>query len=274
MKTRRIAGIVAALGVCGVALADTINEFTLRDGGITYSETALIGGGSGAGSASFLVGGDDHLFQNWWWFRQADMGREQALGRQVEGAVTAPNSARMTYVQGEGNGNVMYSLEYTLTQLNNLTGMVQISWTVRNLDSVPRIVNLFSYTDFDLSGSAGDDRATINGVSNQFQSIFDSETVAALTASSTALTRWEIDDYSDIRDKLENGAVDDLANARSPFGPGDYTGAFQWLMELAPRGDELGRDMMNGSLVKIVQIPEPASLLLLGLGAALIRRKG
>ena len=64
----------------------------------------------------------------------------------------------------------------------------------------------------------------------------------------------------------------DLNNSGSPFGPGDYTGAFQWRVELAPAGS-LG-DTFTSSIVKRVEVvPEPAAVLLLAVGLGLLWRR-
>ncbi len=275
MRAHRVCAALAALVFMGPALGDVIDDFSIVDGGVTYAEREINrNGGSGSGSADFIVGGTDHLFQNWWWFRAGGMTSERALANQVHGAVTSPNSASLIYHEAvEGHGTLEFRFDYTVTEtIPGTAGLVQIAYSIRNLMNQATELNFFSYTDYDLNGTASDDQATIGGASNHRQRIFESGFEAMVIASATSLSGWEIADFADIRNALTDGDIDDLANMTSPFGPGDYTGAFQWSVDLSPAGS-LG-DTLTGSLTKSVTIPEPASLALLSLGGlALIRRR-
>jgi hypothetical protein len=274
MKSNRICLACIAVLSCAPAFADVINEFTLVDGGVTYAERDINRvGGSGAGNADFRVGGNDHLFQNWWWFRAGDMTSERALSNQVSGAMTSANSASLIYHEAvEGHGTLEVRLEYTATEtVPGVSGLVQIGWSVRNLMNQPTSLNFFSYTDYDLDGTAGDDQATIGGPGNNRQRVFDPLVDASVIGSASGLSAWEIAGFAGIRSKLTDGMIDNLANAGSPFGPGDYTGAFQWTASLTAAGT-LG-DTLTGSLTKSVTIPEPASLALLALGGLLMARR-
>lgn len=269
-------GGLTAVGVAALfasaALGQVIDDFTIADGSVTYAERNINRvGGSSAGTGDFIVGGTDHMFQNWWWFRAGAMPQERALSNQILGNAGGNHASLIYHEPVEGHGTIEFQLEYTVTELTGDIGLVQIGFNILNRSNAPTTVNFFSYADFDVSGTFGDDRATINGISNQFQRIVDSSASVFYTASSTGLTHWEIDDFSDIREKLTDVDIDDLADLTSPFGPGDYTGAFQWTIELAAEGAT--GDSFVGSVAKQVTIPEPSSLLLLGLGASLVRRR-
>lgn len=276
MKTIRLAAVLSPLFIIGPAFADVINDFSLVDGGVTYAEREINrNGGSGAGSADFILGGADHMFQNWWWFRAGGMTAERGIANQVSGAVTSPNSASLVYHEAvEGHGTLEFRFDYTVTEtIPGTAGLVQIAYSIRNLMNSPTDVNFFSYTDYDLNGTAGDDSATIGGASNNRQRVFEPGVEGLVIASGSSLTGWEIADFAVIRNALTDGDIDNLANMTSPFGPDDYTGAFQWATALSAAGT-LG-DTFTGSLTKSVTIPEPASLALLSLGGlALLRRRG
>ena len=170
----------------------------------------------------------------------------------------------------------MFDIEYTLTDLlpgsdKPDLGLLEIAFKITNLTNTVVPVWFFNYADFDVNGDFGDDTATINGVSDQIQHIVDTvgpgqnPAEVVYTASSTGLISWEIDSFPAIVDKLSDGAVDDLTSTSSPFGPGDYTGAFEWFVELRPG------EQFVGSIVKVVNVvPEPATTLGLGVGLALL----
>jgi hypothetical protein len=287
MKTRQyvIASAAACFGLIAVGSAQTIDSFSLSHGGWTYNErnlTAADGTGSDGGEADFLnPQGTDNMFQNWWWFGTADNGREMALHNQVSGEQTSPSSARIVYVEDAGPnspGALEFDLEYTLTSIPGTdTAAVQIGWKIHNLSDTEQTLTFFSYSDFDLNDSSGDDTGTFIAP-NQFQLTDGNPAVfGGLIASVSRLDGWEQGTFSDLRDKLTDGDNDTLANATSPLGPADLTQGFSWTMTLAANGAANGGDQMVGSLVKYVHnpVPEPTTLAVMSIAAAglLARRR-
>ena len=49
-----------------------------------------------------------------------------------------------------------------------------------------------------------------------------------VTHSAVGAAAFQVSNYSDIRDFLLDATVNNLSNSGLPYGPGDYTGAFQW----------------------------------------------
>jgi hypothetical protein len=283
MKTLRyVAGIFAASALVGVASAQ-LSSFTLNHGGWTYRETNLTGSPTGTdnGLADFVNPfGVDNMFQNWWWFGSPANGREFALSNQVSGTTTA-NSARLVYLEDAGPNApdaLLFDLEYTLTALpGGSTAVVQIGWKVHNLSNAEQTVRFFSYTDFDLNDTSGDDSGVFIAP-NQFD-LTDSNPLVrgGLVASNSGQAGWEQGFFSGLRDKLTDADLDALANATSPLGPGDLTNGFMWEFTLGPNGASNGSDQFVGSLIKYVNnpVPEPASIAVMtvALGALAARRR-
>ena len=275
MRTRTLGiAIGVALLVVG-AHAQTIGNFTLTHGTATYSEGNLIGANNRAdgGLAVFktLAGGPNNMFQNWWWYHTDTSAREASLGQQVFGTASG-NSARIVYLQNGGPTtpqSLQFDIEYTLTEVATATALVQIVWKVHNLANVAQDLSFFAYSDFDLDGTFGDDSGAFQSP-NQFNITDGSSAYATLTASGTGLAGWEQGSFSGIRDRLTNAVQDNLVNAPANFGPGDWTGAFQWNFNLAANGAPGGADQQVGTLLKLVHnpVPEPASMFALAIGAA------
>ncbi len=278
--------LVPALGIPSLLWGHT-SEFTISDGSITYhlmnlEEQRL---GLAGGLADYFVGGPSHTFQNWWWYRSHLDTREYALGgtpeshTQVFAGTTAPNSARMVYSEPIHDGTLLdallFDFEYTVSDLfpdseKPDLGILTIAFKVKNLTDHTVPVNLFAYFDFDVNADFLDDVAVIGGVSQHIQHIADipqgtqNPADAVVIASSTGLSGWQISPFADILADLADDNINNLTNSGSPFGPGDYTGAFQWSFELDPGGQFVG------SLTKIVNVvPEPGTFLALGAGLAL-----
>lgn len=280
MRNSTLGLSIGLMALAGAASAQTIGGFTLTSGTASYSESNLIGPNnrSDGGLADFKIGnGPDNMFQNWWWYHTNGSAREASLGIQTFG-VASGNSARIVYVQnGSPNlqNSLQFDLEYTLTQLTNLSAVVQITWKVQNLANVAQDVSFFSYADFDVAGTAGGDMGTFTAP-NQY-TIDDSGYSASYISSSTGLVAAEQGAFSGIRDRLTDADQDNLVNGPNSFGPGDWTGGFQWNFTLQASGAGGGGDQFVGTLVKGINtpVPEPASMIALAVGAAgiLARRR-
>lgn len=285
MKTHRYLAATAltSLAFFTVGSAQTIDSFTLNHGGWTYEERDLIGDGdrTGGGEADFENQfGVDNMFQNWWWFGTDANGRENALGNQVNSSTTA-SSARLVYLEDAGPNApdaLLFDIEYTLTSLpGGTTAIVQIGWKVHNLSNTAQTVRFFSYSDFDLNESNGDDTGTFIAP-NQFTLVDGNPLVSGgLVASVSLLNGWEQGQFSNLRDKLSDADIDSLSNSTSPLGPTDLTNGFSWEFTLAANGAANGGDQMVGSLVKYVNnpVPEPTTMAVMAIaaGGLLARRR-
>lgn len=280
MRNTSIGIGIGLMALAGTASAQTIGSFTLTSGTATYSERNLIGmnNRSDGGLADFSIGnGPDNMFQNWWWYHTNSSAREASLGTQTFG-VSNGNSARIVYVQNGGpnlQNTLQFDLEYTLTQVTSQTAVVQIVWKVHNLAEVSQDISFFSYADFDVAGTAGGDTGTFTAP-NQF-TIDDSGYSASYIASSTGLVAAEQAGFSSILTRLTDSDQDNLVNGPNSFGPGDWTGGFQWNFTLQANGTPNGADQFVGTVIKVIDtpVPEPASMIALAVGAAgiLARRR-
>lgn len=269
-------GPTDAMDETGLSVDPTmpVNTFTITDGACEYRLNNLMGHrtGGAAGWADFYADPNEQAFQNWFWYRSTNDTREYALGNQVSAQVSG-NHARLLYSEPVGDGvsadALLFDLEYTVTDLGADRGAeppicarcaVVIAASVRNHVDAPVTVEFFSYNDMDLRNGASGDNAVIAGAENQAQLLFQPQNAsqnsvgAVYKVSSTGKTGWEIAAYPGIRGRLDNTVLDDLANAGSPFGPGDYTGAQQWSIPLAPAGSVLPQDIWLGSMALEVTV--------------------
>jgi hypothetical protein len=99
---------------------------------------------------------------------------------------------------------------------------------VINFQFSPRVIHLYHYADIDLSG-ATTNQARWDAEQIRVETLNDSCRFGALTP----YTRWQVAPYPQIIDRLMNAEPDDLTNGDLPF-EGDFTGAYQWTLQLQP----------------------------------------
>jgi hypothetical protein len=85
---------------------------------------------------------------------------------------------------------------------------------------------------------------------------------------------YQVTPWRALLQSLTDGNVDDLDNSGLPFGPADFTGAFQWSTTIGVSQSEtfLTQFGSNAPLLPISAsaIPEPRTALLVGLGIMLL----
>ena len=205
-------------------------EFTLTDGDATFTlrgirgERTTTSGGLGDYKSLSGTGAPDHMFQNWWWYRTDSDTREFALSNLTAFDQPQANTVSLTYAEG----GLTYEITYTLSDSGDNQAVVVAQLTIANTTSTPITLNLFNYSDFDMDGSIGGDRAEL--VRPDYMRVYETNT-AHIVAAETPFA-WQISAFSGVRDLLTDTDINDLNNSGSPFGPGDFTGAFQWRFTL------------------------------------------
>ena len=280
----------------------------LVDGGWTYrvdnTRSTAARTGTGGGLANYTRGtAPDHLFQHWWWYRGSFAGgpsdtREFALSNLVPalssaGAVPGQYAfGVLTYdepVAGVANA-LRFRLSYAFDGIDNGAvgfqnlgvAIMSVRWTVTNTSDRDIEVNFFNYIDLDVvgpSGTAGSNDLARLDIWNPgapigaWAKIWDGPATATppniapgfegfnYIASGANLIGYEIGTFGVTRPKLTNTAVDNLPNTVATY-PADFAGAYQWRFTLRPG------ESADGWVTVGVNVPEPASMLALGVGLA------
>ena len=203
--------------------------FTLTDGDATFTLRGIRGerttSAGGLGDYKSLGGtAPDHMFQNWWWYRTGTDTREFALSNLTAFEQPQANTVSLTYEES----GLRYEINYTLTDAGDNQAVVVAQLTITNATSTPIVLNLFNYSDFDMEQSGGSDRGEL--VRPGYIRVYETNT-AHIVAAETPFA-WQIGAYPSVRNLLTDTDIDDLNNSGSPFGPGDFTSAFQWRFTL------------------------------------------
>jgi len=263
-----LAAGVLALGLVAAPAVDA-TTVTLRDG----NSVARIDPMSSAGVFDWEVDGTDQLFQEWFWIRV------NGVDNREFGIDTYFSSQATSDVDGNGVDDTLFStfsrsgyFDASLTHV--LTGGMPGSGT-SDLAEILRLTNtsnqtltfsLFEYSDFDLGGTSGDDTGVFPNA-NLFKQTDGSSGFQVEISSVPSANRREIAPFSDILDDLTDSDIDNLSNSPPlgvPFGPADVTAALQWNITLG------AGDSFLLSKNKLVTVPEPASLAMMGLGVGVI----
>lgn len=244
-----------SLGGISSVGADTV---TMTNG----NSTVLFDTATSAGMNSWTVDNIDMLYQQSFWYRIGNSSAEANIS-------TLPVSYSVgNYLGGTNNlltlsyntnGNFTIDVVYTLLGGSANSGVSDIGEQIRikNNGSSPLDFHFFQYSDFDLGGNAND-TVLINDGSKV--SVWDSLYAMSETVATPDASRWEANTFANTLNALEDMSATNLNMNKGPY-TGDVTWAYQWDFTLNADGSYIiSKDKRIG------QVPEPATMILFGLG--------
>lgn len=262
---KNFAAVVAVAGMASAVFGQVGSGGTISDGDTSFTLSSYTGDGTGDGpSADFSVdtsGSDtDHMFQAWWWFRLSGDTRETTFSGATSWSWVG-NVGRLTY----NYPSFRAVIQYVVTGVEPGLGFVTQTCTIFNTTNQPITVDLFNYQDLDMGQTSGDDSATQSGAN--VISITDGGNTG-WRAEYEGTNAFQVASYDNLRAILTDMNADNLNGTGLPFGPGDWTGGYQWSFTLMPL-------TAATASATVTIIPTPGALALLGLGgvAALRRRR-
>jgi hypothetical protein len=212
--------------------------------------------------------GPNQIFQNWWYYRVAGDTREypfgtytRSLGGQIAGISNyTGNVATYNWTDSNASAATRFTAAYTSTLTHGAQfGSATLAQTfqINNPGATALSITLFNYADLDINGTAGNNTATgnvnaITGADGSWQAVH----------SAVGANAFQVAIPFGIRDFLLDSAVNNLNNTGLPFGPGDFSDAFQWNLTIPA-----GQSTTVSSALAISQVPEPGTLLLTGAAA-------
>lgn len=259
----------AALGQLGTGGTITAGNMVFTIGDSPTSITA--GSGPNADFRATGAAGTDHMFSHWWWYRLAGDNREFNLGNAASSVTIGTSVLRMTFNQP----NFTATLQFQVISTGAEQGFLRSTLSITNTSAAPISISLFNYTDIDLNNTSNGDSAVL--AAPNFMRISDPATPVQIAYSGVGADANQTTAYATLQGLLTNAAVDNLNGTGLPFGPGDFTGGFQWGAPSptgAPGGITIEPGFTSSVIATVSIIPTPGAAALMGLaGLAATRRR-
>lgn len=211
------------------------------------------------------VNNPNHNFEAWWWYRVAGETRESAFN---SGQGTGETSS---FSGNAGSMTQFYpgfraDMQWEVFSTGAGSGYMQTTLTITNTGTDTLNISLFNYADIDLNNTAGNDQASLLANNDIF--ITDSTGPYEATYSGVGSDGYAAQPFAALRSRLTNGLIDNLGNTGLPFGPGDFTGGFQWDVAIDPF---FSRSVV--ATISLVLVPTPGTAALLIGGGLLASRR-
>ncbi len=248
---------IAALGAALPAQA----LVSIGDGNTNFSISSYpTATNSAAGLGNFGANGVDHLYQNWWYYSVSGDTTGSAFNNSGGQLTMTPDpdgrSATLAWANVDGR-NFAARLVSCVYSTSSTTGVCTQTMSITNNTGGALGINIYNYTDFDVSQTAGGDSAAQipNGTTGQ-QMVTDGTTNATAYFMAEGFLGYEVAAFAGLRTNILNGfngAAYPLNNSGLPFGPGDYTGAYQWAVAIPPGATAHFRIILADGVIPVSQ---------------------
>ncbi len=175
----------------------------------------------------------DHLFEFGWAFRVAGDAAETFFPVPSAQNYTG-NTSTLDWADVGARGLFSAQEVAVVTDTTAPSGFVTVTMTITNISGADLAIDVFNLADIDLQPTAGNDSAA-TGDGNHHLTLSDAGTNTAayrgLQANAHLVRPFGA---SDIGAVLANASIDNFDSTGTPFGPGDFTGGFQWTGVVIP----------------------------------------
>jgi hypothetical protein len=168
----------------------------------------------------------DHVFESGWAFRVSGDTQETFFPTPTSQSYVGDTS---TIDWSDVGGRGLFSAQEVaqVIDTDGPSGYVTVTMTLTNISAAPVPITVFNMLDIDLAGSTNDSATLI--APNYHLALTDPSGNTAeyrgLGASAFLVRPFGATDIGAV---LSDTAVTDFDNTGLPFGPGDFTGGFQW----------------------------------------------
>jgi hypothetical protein len=251
---------------------------TLTDATAMYSQPPGPSGQSLASPSGVQFRPDtgigSQLYQNWWYYRVQGDTREYPFGdylRSTGGSIASTqntylgNTATVKWTETSSTSVTRFLATYISNLTHTGTNAATLNQTFRidNPGTAALNITLFNYADLDVNGQAvSDTDSATGGVAGTTITDGPFRMTHTITGSVPA-NAYQVAQFPALINQMVDAGAQNLNNSGLPFGPGDYTDAFQWDLSIPA-----GSFVTVGSLITVAPVPEPGTLFLAGAAAA------
>ncbi len=237
------AALLMALPMPGVSQIGIPSTVSATDG--DWSIAVSPGDSSGLFSWSYQSQ-FDHLFQQWFWFREGGtLGGfsvpEQPLDSLVlmDAFNPAANQMQLNYGDASQGDPIEVDVLYELSGPSANSSTIFETVTIKNVAGRLLELEWFEYTDLDLDNSAFGDSGQLVSANTINQFTPTGTSVDVRVTGGPNPNDYALEEYSILVDSLEDNVETDLATFnKGPLFGVDVTHAFQWGLTLNP-GEEI-----------------------------------
>ncbi len=214
------------------------------------------------------AGTGDMAFESWWFYRVSGGTRESAFGNPdielYDGSV-----GRLTWNDPAASGLFSAALSFEVFDTGVDRGNLFQNLRISNTSGSDLSIDIFHYSDLDLGGTPGNDRAALGSNPDGIQ-INISDTTQTAPIVGYGANAYRVSQYAQILAALTDTGVTNFANTGLPLNNRDVTVGFQWTVTIAAGAhhDFLTQWGSNAPLLdpSVTVIPEPGTAILMGLG--------
>lgn len=277
----KIPGLKALVLASSIAMsplpAAAIGNITA--GGVTFGYTNnFTTGASNTVDVAFTgAGTGDMAYESWWFYRVSGGSRETAFANPDLELynMNGGSVGRLEWNDPAASGRFSAALSFEVMDTGTNSGNLFQNLRIVNTGATDLTIDIFHYSDFDLAGTAANDRATIGSNPDGFQiNLTDNTTGQTAPVVGYGANAYQVTQYAQLLANLTDTGVDNLTGGSPPSGNRDMTLGFQWSVTIAAGGyhDFMTQFGSNAPLLdpSVTVIPEPGTAILMGLGLLLL----
>lgn len=227
------------------------------------NSSVSINAGSQAGMNSWVVGGQNQLNQQWFWYRIGSSGPEASID-----TISAPiisqlsaSIAQTTYANSIFSTTILYSLVGGTAQSGASDLSEQIS--IQNLTTSSLSFHFFQYADFNLGGSPNNDSGQLDSLGHMFGGViqYDGHGCQISESVDTAVSRpanhGQIGSGSTILNALNDGGTTTFNGSTATTG--NINWGLEWDVNIVAGGTLIISKDLNIVGAPTTSVPEPNS---------------
>ncbi len=264
--------VLASLTAMSPLSAAAIGSVTAGDVTFAYTNNFATGSSNTVDVAFTGAGTGDMAFESWWFYRVSGGSRESAFANpDIE--LYSGSNGRLDWNDPAGSGLFAAALSFEVFDTGVNQGNLFQNLRIHNTSGADLTIDIFHYSDLDLGGTAGNDRAALGSNPDGIQINLSDPTQTAPIVGYGA-NAYRVTQYAQLLQDLTDTGVDNLNSAAPPSGNRDMTVGFQWSVTIAAGGyrDFMTQFGSNAPLLDptVTMVPEPGTAILMGLGLLLL----